>query len=96
MLNANSNLALLPVCFFLPPRERMIARRAGMDTAAKAAGLEPRFGFGRTISAVGEHVRRRVGFVQKPIQLLAVVDCGVAHVIAPDQLVLGIRIMWFL
>ena len=70
----------------------MIARRPNVDTAAKAAGLEPRLGLGRAIGAVGEHVRRRVGIVHKPIQLLAVVDCGVAHVIAPDQLVLGIRI----
>ncbi len=87
MLDASSDAALLSVRFLLPLRERMIARRADLDTAAKAAGLEPRLGLGSAIRAVGEHVRRGVGFVQKPIQLLAVVDCGVAHVIAPDQLV---------
>src|ERR1035437_8335581 len=67
----------------------MIARRADVDPAAKAAGLEPRLSLGRAIGAVGEHVRRRVGFVHKAIQLLAIVDCRVAHVIAPDQFVRG-------
>jgi len=40
VLNANSNLTLLPVCFLLPLCEGMIARRADVNTAAKAAGLE--------------------------------------------------------
>src|ERR1700694_3838920 len=31
-------------------------------------------------------------FVQEPIQLLAVVDRRIGHLVAPDQLVLGIRI----
>src|SRR3974377_2222443 len=92
MLDANSNLALLPVCFLLPPVERMIARRADVDAIAKAAGLEPRLSLGRAIGAVGEHIRRRVGFVQNRIQLLAVMDCRVTHVIAPDQLVHSVRI----
>src|SRR3974377_2591314 len=70
----------------------MIARRADVDATAKAAGLEPRLSLGRAIGAVGEHVRRPVGFVQEPIQLLAVVDCRVTHVIAPDQFVCGICI----
>ena len=92
MLDANSNPALLAVRFHLPFRQRMIARRADLNTAAKAADPEPRFGLGGAICAVGEHLRRRVGFGQKPIQPLAIMDCCVAHVIAPDQLVLGIRI----
>src|ERR1700674_5227995 len=92
MLDANSNPALLPVCFLLPLRERMIARRTDVDAAAKAAGLEPRLSLSRAISAVGKHIRGPVGFVQQPIQLLAVVDCRIAHVIAPDQLVRSIRI----
>src|SRR5665647_3035594 len=92
MLDANSNLALLPVCFLLPLCERMIARRADVDTTAKAMDLEPRLSLGRAIGAVGEHVRRRVGIVQKPIQFLAVVDCRVTHVIASDQLVRGVRV----
>jgi hypothetical protein len=70
----------------------MIARRADVDATAKAAGLEPRLSLGRAIGAVGEHVRKRVGFVQKPSQLLAVVDCRVTHVIAPYQLVRGVHI----
>jgi hypothetical protein len=64
-------------------------RRADVDTTAKAAGFEPRFSLSRAIGAVGEHIRTRVGFVQKRIQLLAVMDC---RIIAPDQLVRSVRI----
>ena len=42
--------------------------------------------------AIGEHVSRCVALVQEPIQLLAVVDRRIAHLVTPDQLVLGIRI----
>src|SRR3974377_1810583 len=70
----------------------MIARRADVDAIAKAAGLGPRLSRGRAIGAVGEHIRRRVGSVQKRIQLLAVMDCRVTHVISPDQLVPSVRI----
>ena len=40
MLDTNSDAALLSVRFLLPLRERMIARRADVETAAKAAGRE--------------------------------------------------------
>ena len=68
MLDANLNPALLAVRFHLPFRERMIARRADVNTTAKAADLGPRFGLDGAICAVGEHVRRRVGFVQNVIK----------------------------
>src|SRR5437762_13518227 len=66
----------------------MIARCADMDAAPEALRLERRLGLGRAISAVAEHGVRCVARVQEPIQLLAVMDCRVAHVVAPDQLVL--------
>src|SRR5262245_41676161 len=56
------------------------------------AAWKDRLDFGRAIGAIGEHVLRCVAPVQEPIQLLAVVDCRIAHLVAPDQLVLGIRI----
>ena len=58
----------------------------------EAPRLELRFGLSRAIGTFGEHVVRCITLVQEPIQLLAVVNCRVAHRIAPDQLVLGIRI----
>src|SRR5438552_11661880 len=70
----------------------MTARCADMDAAPEALRLERRLGLGRAISAVAEHGVRCVAPVQEPIQLLAIMDCRVAHVVAPDQLVLGIRI----
>src|SRR5216110_3053727 len=70
----------------------MTARCADMDAAPEALRLERCLGLGRAISAVAEHRVRCVAPVQEPIQLLAVMDCRVAHVVAPDQLVLGIRI----
>src|SRR5213595_773794 len=70
----------------------MTARCADMDAAPEALRLERRLGRGRAISAVAEHGVRCVARVQEHIQLLAVMDCRVAHVVAPDQLVLGIRI----
>src|SRR4030081_3562127 len=63
-----------------------------MNTALEAAGSKLRLDLGRAIGAVGEHLRRRVALVQEPIQLLAVMDRRIGHLVAPDQLVLGIRI----
>src|SRR5712675_868511 len=42
-------------------------------------------GLGRPISAVRINIRRRIGFVQKPIEFLTVVHARVGHVILPDQ-----------
>ena len=70
----------------------MTARCTHVNAAPEAPRLELRFGLSRAIGTVGEHVVRCITLVQEPIQLLAVVNCRVAHRIAPDQLVLGIRI----
>src|ERR1700693_3577153 len=70
----------------------MIAVRALMNPAAQAALAELRLGLRRAIRTVRVHIRRRVGLVQKSIELLAVMHTRVGHVILPDQLVLGIRI----
>src|SRR4051794_16325356 len=80
------------VCFRLRVRQRVVASGALMNTALEAAGSKLRLDLGRAIGAVGEHLRRRVALVQEPIQLLAVMDRRIGHLVAPDQLVLGIRI----
>ena len=48
-------------------------RDAVMDAASEAALVEFHLGLSRAIGAVGVHVPRCVGIVQKTIQLLAVV-----------------------
>src|SRR5665811_437258 len=70
----------------------MIAARALMNPTAQAAYLELCLGLGRPISAVRVNIRRRIGFVQKPIEFLTVMHARVGHVILPDQLVHGIGI----
>src|SRR5258705_7529197 len=92
MFDASANLALLSVRLLFGVRKRVTARCSDVDTASEASGFELRFGLGRTIGAVGEHIFRCVCLAQEPIQLLAIVDGRVAHLVAPDQLVLGIRI----
>jgi hypothetical protein len=92
MLDASANSALFPIRLLFGLREWMAARCADVDAAVEAPCLERRLDFGRAIGAIGEHVLRCVAPVQEPIQLLAVVDCRIAHLVAPDQLVLGIRI----
>ena len=63
-----------------------------MNTAAKAAGLELGLGLGRAIGAVCEHIARRVPLGQECVERLAVVHRRIGHLVAPDQLVLGVRI----
>src|ERR1035438_9870460 len=70
----------------------MIAARALMNLTAQAAYLELCLSLGRPISAVRVNIRRRIGFVQKPIEFLTVMHARVGHVILPDQLVPGIGI----
>src|SRR5674476_622967 len=70
----------------------MIAARALMNLTAQAAYLELCLGLGRPISAVRVNIRRRIGFVQKPIEFLTVMHARIGHVILPDQLVPGIGI----
>src|SRR5208283_1193409 len=70
----------------------MIAARTLMIAAAQAAHLELRLGLGRAIRAVRVYVRRRIGLVQKAIELPAVMHARVGHLVVTDQLVLGIRI----
>src|SRR5664279_6270941 len=70
----------------------MIAARALMNLTAQAACLELCLGLGRPISAVRVNIRRRIGFVQKPIEFLTVMHARVGHVIIPDQLMPGIGI----
>src|SRR4249919_2157010 len=70
----------------------MIAACALMDLTAQAAYPELCLGLGRPISAVRINIRRRIGFVQKPIEFLTVMHARVGHVILPDQLVPGIGI----
>src|ERR1019366_8775427 len=70
----------------------MIAARTLVNLTAQAAYLELCLGLGRPISAVRVNIRRRIGFVQKPIEFLAVIHARVGDVILPDQLVFGIGI----
>src|ERR1700716_2985551 len=92
MFDAGANFAPIAVCFRLRVGERVVASAALMMTALEAPGSKLRLDLCRAIGAVGEHLRRRVALVQEPIQLLAVVDRRIGHLVAPDQLVLGIRI----
>src|ERR1700677_1007721 len=68
----------------------MIAARALMNPTAQVAYLELCLGLGRPISAVRVNIRRRIGFIQKPIEFLAVMHARVGDVILPDQFVPGI------
>src|ERR1022692_1301160 len=70
----------------------MIAARALMNLTAQAAYLELCLSLGRPISAVRVNIRKRIGFVQKPIEFLTVMHARVGHVILPNQLVPGIGI----
>src|SRR5262245_42263569 len=70
----------------------MVAAPAPMNPAAKAAGLERRLDLGRAIGAVGEHICRRVALGQELFERLAVVHRRIGDLVAPDQLVLGVRI----
>src|SRR5450759_1978201 len=70
----------------------MIAARALMNPTAHASYLDLCLGLGRPISAVRINIRRRIGFIQKPIEFLAVMHARVGDVILPDQLVPGIGI----
>src|SRR5262245_420877 len=62
------------------------------EYALEAAGAQSLLDRARAIGAVAEHVRRRVALSQEFVQLLAVVHRRIGHLVAPDQLVLGIRI----
>src|SRR3954447_25858920 len=70
----------------------MVAVRALMNAAAKAARDELRLGLGRAIRAIRIDVSGRVALVQKSIKCLAVMHTGVGYVVLPDQFALGIRI----
>src|SRR4029450_11797367 len=72
MLDTRADAALRPVRCRLSLRQRVAARRAHMDAAAKASPLQRRLIRGRAIGAVSEHVVRGVALVQKPIELAAV------------------------
>ena len=63
-----------------------------MDAASEAARLQLRLSLGRAVGAVRIDLLRGVGLVQKTIERLAVAHGRIAHVIAPDQLVLGVRV----
>src|SRR5450755_965988 len=70
----------------------MLAAPALMNATAQASRLELRLGSGRAIRAVRVYVRRRVALIQKLIEFPAVMHARVGHLVATDQLVLGIRI----
>src|SRR4051812_30729508 len=70
----------------------MVAVRALMNAAAKAARVELRLGLGRAIRAIRIDVSGRVALVQKSIKCLAVMHTGVGYVVLPDQFALGVRI----
>src|SRR3954463_12161117 len=70
----------------------MVAVRAPMNAATKAARVELRLGLGRAIRAIRIDVSGCVALVEKFIKLLAVMHAGVGHLILPDQFALGIRI----
>src|ERR1700688_1246984 len=70
----------------------MITARTLMNATAQAARLELRLGRGRAIRAVRVYVRRRIGLVQKSIELPAVMHARIGHLVVTDQLVLGIHI----
>src|SRR4029077_11365783 len=73
-------------------RQRALASGPHMNTALEAAGAQSLLVRARAIGAVAEHVRRRVALSQEFVQLLAVVPRRIGPLVAPDQLVLGIRI----
>src|SRR4029077_17933168 len=73
-------------------RQWMIATGAPVNTAAKAASLKLGLGLGREIGAVCAHLARRVPLDQECVERLAVVHRRIGHLVAPDQLVLGVRI----
>src|ERR1700678_3162172 len=70
----------------------MIAARALMDSTPPHPYLEPCLGLGRPISGARGNTSRRIVFIQKPIEFLAVMHARVGDVILPDQLVPGIGI----
>ena len=63
-----------------------------MDAAPEAARLQLRLGLSRAVGAVSIDILRGVVFVQETIERLAVVHARIAHLVAPDHLVLGVRI----
>jgi hypothetical protein len=92
MLDARADSALGAVRSRLRIRQRMVAAGAPVNTAVKAAGLELRLALDRAIGAVGEHITRGVALGQERVERLAVVYRRIGHLVAPDQLVLGVRI----
>ena len=92
VLDAGPNFASVVVRIRLRFRQRALASGPHMNTALEAAGAQSLLDRARAIGAVAEHVRRRVALSQEFVQLLAVVHRRIGHLVAPDQLVLGIRI----
>src|SRR6516165_8002391 len=92
VLDAGANFASVAVRIRLRFRQRALASGPHMNTALEAAGAQSLLDRARAIGAVAEHVRRRVALSQEFVQLLAVVHRRIGHLVAPDQLVLGIRI----
>src|SRR5450756_1926538 len=73
VLDPDADFALLSVSFDLCVRQRVVPGCAAMDAAFEAALIELGFCLSRAVGAVSVHIPRRVGDVQQPIQLLAVV-----------------------
>ena len=73
MLDPGAHFALLPAGFDFGLRQRMVSRCAVMDAASEAALIKLRLGLSRAVGAVGVDLLRRIGVVQQPIQLLAIV-----------------------
>src|SRR5215510_8615636 len=92
VLDAGANFASVVVGIRLRFRQRALTSGPHMNTALEAAGAQSLLDRARAIGAVAEHVRRRVALSQEFVQLLAVVHRRIGHLVAPDQLVLGIRI----
>src|ERR1700681_1528427 len=70
----------------------MMACRSSVDAALESLGFQFRLGLSRTIRAVGKHVARRVGWIQKTVEFSTVVHACVGHTVASDQLVLGVHV----
>src|SRR6266699_3347402 len=92
VLDAGANFASVVVGIRMRFRQRALASGPHMNTALEAAGAQSLLDRARAIGTVAEHVRRRVALSQEFVQLLAVVHRRIGHLVAPDQLVLGIRI----
>ncbi len=63
-----------------------------MNAALEALAFQFRFGLGRAVGAVGKDIARGIGLHQQVIELLTVVNGGIAHVVTPNEFVFGVSV----